>query len=67
MKEKIVDIVKENAKAIVAFVVTVVLAQLVRRGITLDTSVTEAIQTLLMAGIVSGCTWLTRNTNKSGQ
>lgn len=61
MKEFVGNFLKANAKAIVAFVITICLAQLAKHGFTLDQSVQSAIETILMALVTSSAVWLIPN------
>lgn len=61
MKEAVASILKANAKAIVAFVVTVLVAQFAKHGLNLSTDVQSSVQTILLAVVTSGVVWLVPN------
>jgi len=61
MLEVIVDFVKTSRKAIVAFVITALIAYVARKGYSLDVSMQEALRTLLDGLIVAVLVWLTKN------
>ena len=65
MKEFIGNFLKGNAKAIVAFGVTIFLAQLAKRGLTVDTNLQNAIEVILMACVTSSAVWLIPNKTQS--
>ncbi len=61
MLEIIVDFVKTSRKAIVAFVITALIAYVARKGYSLDVTMQEALRTLLDGLIVGVLVWLTKN------
>lgn len=61
MLEIIVDFVRTSRKAIVAFVITALIAYVARKGYTLDVTYQEALRTLLDGLIVGVLVWVTKN------
>lgn len=61
MLEVAVDFIRTSRKAIVAFVITALIAYVARKGYSLDVSMQEALRTLLDGLIVAILVWLTKN------
>lgn len=61
MLEVVVDFIKTSRKAIVAFVLTAILAYVARKGLTVDAEVQESLRVLLEALIVAVTVWLVPN------
>lgn len=61
MIEAAVDFIRTSRKAIVAFVITALIAYVARKGYSLDVSMQEALRTLLDGLIVAILVWLTKN------
>lgn len=61
MLEIIIDFVRTSRKAIVAFVITALIAYVARKGYTLDVTYQEALRTLLDGLIVGVLVWVTKN------
>lgn len=61
MLEIVVDFVRTSRKAIVAFVITALIAYVARKGYSLDVSTQEALRTLLDGLIVGVLVWVTKN------
>jgi len=61
MLEVVVDFIRTSRKAIVAFVITALIAYVARKGYSLDVSMQEALRTLLDGLIVAILVWLTKN------
>lgn len=59
--EILVDFIKTSRKAIVAFVLTAILAYVARKGLTVDAEVQESLRVLLEALIVAVTVWLVPN------
>lgn len=61
MLEVIVSFIQSSRKAIVAFVITALIAYVARKGYSLDVTYQEALRTLLDGLIVAVLVWLTKN------
>lgn len=61
MIEIVVDFIRTSRKAIVAFVITALIAYVARKGYSLDVGMQEALRTLLDGLIVGVLVWLTKN------
>ena len=61
MKNTLVNLVQANAKSIVAFLCTLLAVQFAKRGLSLDTNVQEALQTVCLAIVSGGLVWLKAN------
>jgi uncharacterized membrane protein (DUF441 family) len=61
MLEVVVDFIRTSRKAIVAFVITALIAYVARKGYSLDANAQEILRTLLDGVIAGVLVWLTKN------
>lgn len=58
------NFLQESAKAVVAFLVTMLVVWLARKGVNIDTDTTTALVTGISGLVVASAVWLTRNKAK---
>ena len=61
------NFIQESAKAVIAFLMTILVVYLARKGVTVSTDAQTALVTTLSGLVVAGAVWVTKNRSKASK